>query len=134
VADERGEIAALHDGTAGHYVGRHTDILDGCTKARALMMFLRGMNPQVLAADEITEQADLRAMEEVAGCGVTLLATCHGRSPREFWLRPLYRDLLERTIFRRFVEIRVANGKRVYRVLQAHEMAAETEGERSVCS
>ena len=46
-----------------------------------------GDGPQVLAADEITHPADLRAMETAAG-RVTLLATAHGGGWEELSLRP----------------------------------------------
>ena len=74
------------------------------------------MAPQVLVVDEITAPEDLRAIQEAAGCGVTLLATAHGGSWEELRLRPLYRELLDQGIFRTFVVLSLAQGKRVYTV------------------
>lgn len=113
VADERGELGA---GGLRYDLGPRTDVLENCPKAVALTMLLRGMAPQVLAADEITAPADLRAMEEAAGCGVVLLATAHGSSPEDLRLRPLYRELLNQGIFRRFLWISLDRGRRVYQV------------------
>lgn len=113
VADERGELGA---GSLRRQLGPRTDVLENCPKAAALLMLLRGMAPQVLAADEITAPEDLRAMTEAAGCGVTLLATAHGGSWGELRLRPLYRDLLEEGIFQTFILISLVGGKRVYQV------------------
>ena len=100
VADERGELGA---GALRRHLGPRTDVLENCPKAAALLMLLRGMAPQVLAVDEITAPEDLRAIQEAAGCGVTLLATAHGGSWEELRLRPLYRELLDQGIFRTFV-------------------------------
>ena len=114
VADERGELAALYDGVPQLDVGRHTDVMDGCPKEAGLLMLLRGMNPQVLAADEITAPGDCAALEMAANCGVTLLTTAHGESLGDLESRPLYRRLLEQNIFRRVVTIRRENGARSY--------------------
>lgn len=122
VADERGEICGLYQGRPQRRVGKRTDIIDGCPKAKALLMLLRGMNPQLLAVDEITAQEDLAAMEEVAGCGVTLLATAHSAAPSDLFLRPIYRGLLESNIFRRFIWITLEAGVRCYRVLRKEEV------------
>jgi len=122
VADERGELCGMYQGRPQRNVGRHTDVMDGCPKAISLLMMLRGMNPQVLAADEITAPEDVQAMEEIAGCGVSLLATAHGAAPEEVHLRPVYRDLLRREIFRRFIWISLEEGRRTYRVLGQEEM------------
>ena len=113
VADERGELGG---GPLRYALGPRTDVLGNCPKGTALLMLLRGMNPQVLAADEITAPEDLRAMETAAGCGVSLLATAHGRSPEDLRRRPLYREMLEEGLFQRFVSIGMEGGGRRYRV------------------
>ena len=105
VADERGEIAALWQGEPQLRVGRHTDVIDGCSKAEGLSILIRGMNPQVAAVDEITDPADVQAITEAAGCGVALIATAHGAGREDLARRPVYRTLLENGIFRRLVVI-----------------------------
>lgn len=117
VADERGELAALRDGKPQFDLGPHTDIMDGCSKAAGTEMLLRGMNPQVIAVDEITAPADVEAVLQAAGCGVALLATAHGEQAADLSRRPVYRPLLEGGIFRKLVTIRRdGNGKRTVKV------------------
>lgn len=118
VADERGELAAMYRGEPQFDVGRHTDIVDGCPKGAALLMLLRGMNPQVLAADEITAPEDGAALEMAANCGVSLLCTAHGGNLEDLERRPLYRRLLEAGLFRRAVLIELRGGRRSYRVVE----------------
>lgn len=113
VADERGELGA---GDLRPFLGPRTDVLENVPKAAALLMLLRGMAPQVLAADEITAPEDIRAMEMAAGCGAVLLATAHGAGLDDLRRRPLYRDLLAEGIFRRFVLLGLAEGRRTYAV------------------
>lgn len=114
VVDERGEIAGMHRGVPQLAVGCHTDVLDGCPKAAAIPMLLRAMNPQVIAVDEITARADLRAVVMAAGCGVGLLATIHAADTAELLQRPLYRDLLAEGVFQQAVCIATSEGKRTY--------------------
>lgn len=98
VADERGELAAMYDGLPMNDLGAHTDVLDGCPKAAALVMLLRAMNPQVLAADEVAGAEDAAALEEAAGCGVALLCTAHAAGPEDLLRRPVFRRLVRRGV------------------------------------
>lgn len=112
VADERGELAALRQGQACMDLGERADVLDGCSKAIAIPMLLRGMNPQVIAVDEITAREDILAMEQAVGCGVSLLATAHGCGMEDLRRRVLYRELLEQGIFEWLITIGVRDGVR----------------------
>lgn len=116
VADERGELGAMWDGVPQLDLGPHTDILDGCSKAEGLMMLLRGMNPQILAVDEITAPGDIDALRTASGCGVSLLATAHGKSIRDLQTKPLYGKLLHNKIFQVLLCIEMINGVRRYRL------------------
>lgn len=121
LVDERGEIAAMENGLPQMDVGRRTDVLEGCPREEALMMLLRGMNPQVLAVDEITAEADAGALSAAAGCGVILLATTHSTKVSELFDRQSCGRLLERGVFRRAVYITFNRGKRNYIVEKLDE-------------
>ena len=62
VVDERCELAVCCKGRPQMELGNHTDVLSLCPKAVGIPMVLRGMNPQVIAVDEITAAEDIRAM------------------------------------------------------------------------
>jgi len=113
VADERDELSGSAADTPFD-LGRCSDVMTGCGKAEASMMLLRGMNPQIIAMDEITQPEDLDAVLEIAGCGVGILASVHAESIRDLNKRSLYRKLLEEKIFHFYVGIRIENARRVY--------------------
>ena len=127
LADERGEVAGLWEGVPQLDVGIHTDVLDGCPKAKGLMLLLRAMSPRLLAADEITAREDIVALSCAANCGVAVLATAHAGSLTELHQRPLYRALLAERIFTHGVLIHREREGRRYELL---ELPAEYPGER----
>lgn len=114
VADERGEVAGLWRGVPQFDIGVRTDVLDGCPKAEGLLLLLRSMSPQLLAADEITAPEDVSALSGAANCAVPVLATAHAASVEELRQRALYRRLLEERVFPTAVLIQRAGGQRRY--------------------
>lgn len=103
VADERSELAACHYGIPQHDLGLRTDVMDGCPKAEAMMMLLRSMTPQILAADEIGMEADVFAIRAAAGSGCKVVASAHGGSFEELIRNPVLRTLWEERRFERYV-------------------------------
>ena len=116
VVDERCELAVCCKGRPQMELGNHTDVLSLCPKAVGIPMVLRGMNPQVIAVDEITAAEDIRAMCLAANCGVGLLASIHAASVDELHQKPLWRELLRARVFRRCIVIRSNGGARSYEV------------------
>ncbi len=115
LADERGEVAAVWRGAPQFELGESTDVVSFLPKAEAVLLLLRGMNPQVIALDEISDPADLEAVRRVAGCGVTIFATAHAASAAALRAMPRYRELLEAGVFRRAVVIS-GTDRRSYRL------------------
>lgn len=112
VADERGELSGFSAGVCHMDLGRGTDFLIGGRKAASAVQLLRGMNPQVIAMDEITEKEDVRAMGEICGCGVALLATAHAAGVEDLERREVYRALLQEKLFAQTVVLRREGQKR----------------------
>lgn len=116
VADERGEVAALYHGEAQLDVGPRTDVIEGCKKAQGLLLLLRSMSPQVLAADEITAPEDVDALLQAYGCGTVLLTTAHGINRDDLIRRPVYRRLIGEGVFEKLITISSDGGSRLYEV------------------
>ena len=115
IVDERGELAGMYRGVPQLDVGFHTDVLDSCPKTLGIPMLMRSANPQVIAVDEITAEADIRAMTMAANCGVGLLATIHAQDKAELEGKPLTRMLLASGAFAQAIVIENRNGERTYR-------------------
>ena len=103
LVDERSEIAGCSRGIPGNDVGIRTDVLDACPKARGLMMLIRTMAPDVVAADEIGSPEDLEALTYAMRCGCVLFATVHGSSFRELLEKPVLKDLVRAKLFSRYI-------------------------------
>lgn len=112
--DERFEIAASDAGQAQFNLGAHCDVISGVSKSEGAMLLLRGMNPELIAMDEITHPADIAAVREIIGCGVGLIATAHASGPEDLYRRPLYRAIADEQLFRDLLIIRMENGERSY--------------------
>ena len=98
VVDEREELFP-----AGVSEIKGIDVMSGCPKAQGVDMLLRTMGPEVIAMDEITAKEDCEALQAAAWCGVTLLATAHASSLRDYLHRPVYEPLVRKNIFEHLV-------------------------------
>lgn len=116
VADERNELASLDEAGQAFDLGRCTDALIGLPKERATLMLLRGMNPLIIAMDEITREEDAGAIAQICGCGVGILASAHAGCKEDLWKRPAYRQLLDRGFFSRLLFVRAEKAGREYRL------------------
>ncbi|MDR1821445.1 MAG: stage III sporulation protein AB [Oscillospiraceae bacterium] len=114
VVDDRGEIAAASGYDIENYIGRHTDVLTSVPKAQGVLMSVRALNPEIIAVDEITAAEDIEAAEAASNLGIALLATAHAKNVSDLLKKELYRQLLERRIFKIVVTIKSSGGIRTY--------------------
>lgn len=103
VVDERSEIGNRTREGAGFYLGKRTDLMDHCPKAEGMLMMLRTMTPDVLAADEIGRKEDIEALAYIRNCGCGLLMTAHGNSIQDIIKRPILGAYLKQYPFERYV-------------------------------
>ena len=103
VVDERSEIAAMCGGVAQLDVGPNTDVLDGCSKESGMRWMLRAMSPEVLVTDELGSPLDAQAVQDAARCGVSVLATLHGRDLETALSRGMMYQLARERVFERYV-------------------------------
>lgn len=117
VIDERGELAAMHRGSAQHDVGVRTDVLDGCVRDAGILTALRVLTPEYIICDEISTQQDVNAVMQAAGCGVNFAASCHAGTAEDIYRRPVLRPLMEAGIFRYCILLGEAGSVRTVRRL-----------------
>lgn len=109
-ADEREELFAQQRG------GNRIDVLAGMDKARAMMMLLRSMAPEVIVTDEIGREEDTLAIEDAARCGIGLLVSVHAGSLAQCQRRPVLRRLMDGRVFERYILLDRRSGCLVCRV------------------
>lgn len=94
IADERCEIAAMHNGESGFNLGYRTAVLDNCLKSDAMEMLLRSMSPDVILTDELGTKEDAKAAFDVLNSGVSVIASAHGRDIKQIMNRTAVRDIM----------------------------------------
>lgn len=114
-ADEREELFAED-------LSVPIDVLSGVDKAQAMELLLRSMAPQVIVTDEIGRLADAQAIEEIARCGVGLLASAHAGTLSECLQRPVLRSVIEGKLFERYVLLRRDAGRMSFRIWDENGM------------
>ena len=116
VVDERQEVFPCISGKSCFECGQNTDILCGCPKAEGIDIAIRVMNPHMIAVDEITAKQDCDALINAGWCGISLLATAHASSMKDFLERPIYRPLVESRLFDTLLILQMDKSWRTERV------------------
>lgn len=99
IIDERGELAAVHNGMPQFSVGEQTDILDGYPKAEGISIAVRVMSPSVLICDEIGGEDETLAIMMSLNTGVRLIASAHAPDLKTAYHRPQIKRLLDAGVF-----------------------------------
>lgn len=77
ILDERGEIAAIQNGSPCFDIGAFSDVLNGCKKSHGIPLLLRSMSPDVIITDELGSDEDISVIAEAKKRGVNVIATIH---------------------------------------------------------
>lgn len=80
VIDSRGEISGSFDGRCGNDLGAGSDVLLTADKAAGIEMAVRTMFPDIVAFDEIGNEAELKRVSESFCSGVDIITTAHAGS------------------------------------------------------
>ena len=96
--DERGELAAVWNGSPQNDVGINTDVFDGYDKPTGIITALRVMSPQIIICDEIGSERDLEAVREASRSGAYVAATVHASSADELEQKGIPADMFDCTV------------------------------------
>ena len=99
VADERGELTGV-DCKGKMLVSPGCDVYTRCSKAAAVEMSLRCMNPRFILCDELGTAEDAAALEWGVASGVVFAASVHCESLRALQNAPSWRGCCKRAPLR----------------------------------
>ncbi len=94
VADERCEIAGMHEGVSGFNIGPKSFVMEGCPKAYGMECLLRTMAPDIIATDELGQDEDVKSVYNAINSGVTVIATAHGKNTEQLLQREVFKALI----------------------------------------
>ena len=103
LVDERGEIAAVYNGTPQNDVGMRTDIMNNCSKSLGLTMLIRTMSPEIVTTDEIGGEEDFTAIKYAASLGINGIFTIHGNNLEQMMINKNIRKIVQSNIFERII-------------------------------
>ncbi len=103
IADERGEISAMHRGIPQNDLGIRTDILNNIKKSTGIEMLVRSMAPKVIVADEIGNEEDVESIKYAMCSGVKGIFTAHGASYEDLKINPIFSKMIDLKLFNKII-------------------------------
>ena len=113
IVDERNEIA-LKSHFKNLFNGKQVDVLTYSDKDYGFNQAVRALNPNFIITDELMGESDLNSVINAIYCGVSVIATAHANSPKDFFNRFNYDFSKNNKIFDYFVVISNENGVRMF--------------------
>lgn len=95
VIDERGEIAAIHNGIPQVYVGSRTDVLSYCMKKEGFNISIRSLSPRVIVSDELGSVEDFNIIQYALKSGVNIVTTAHGSDISDLFKNIYLKSILD---------------------------------------
>ena len=95
--------------------GEFLDIFKGYPRPLGMEMATRVMNPQFVICDEISTEADAKAVLQCASSGVAVIASAHGGSPDDLCRQAALDILFRHGVFRTLVQLHRKDGQLVHR-------------------
>ena len=92
------------------------DFFEGYPRGAGIEIATRTQNPEAIICDEIGGEDEVRAILSSQNAGVPLIATAHGKSVRELYLRPNLKMMLDAGVFRYLVGISRRGGDFIFDV------------------
>ena len=115
VIDERSEIAAMYKGVPQNDIGLRTDVFDNITKSAGMKMAIRTMAPQVIVADEIGNEEDIKAINYGICSGVKGIFTAHGSNIEELKMNDSLNKIIDEKIFNKIILLeKIGKIKKIY--------------------
>lgn len=102
IVDERGEIAAVHQGAPQFDIGL-CDVLNGYPKGTGILHAVRVLSPDIIICDEIGLTSEVSAIEEGLNAGVKIIASAHSGSIEELLLRQQIKNLFATGAFENII-------------------------------
>lgn len=84
-------------------LGNSCDILNGCKKDFAFFTAIKYLSPEVIIADEITNEAEAEGANFAYLSGVKIICTVHGKNLSEVTKKPYMKNLFLNNCFEKFI-------------------------------
>ncbi len=95
IIDERGEIAAIHNGVPQFYVGSRTDVLSYCMKKKGFSISIRSLAPRIIISDELGSSEDFETIQYALKSGINVITTAHAGSVGDLFKNIYIKGILD---------------------------------------
>ncbi len=118
VIDERGEIAAIHNGVPQFYLGSRTDILSYCMKKEGFSISIRSLAPKIIISDELGSVDDFDIIQYALKSGVSIISTAHASCVEDLFKNIYIKNILSSGFIERVI---VLNDKTPVSIKQVYD-------------